>query len=332
MIPPVFPQEVFDEIISQTSTLKSCSLVCRSFRRSAQKILFNSTVQVVNLTYRDYDSDDYRNQYETIGPSEPIILVLIVKHAPHLIEYIQELRICCFGEMYPAFDDSGITDLANALGVFSRKGEYPINLRSLSLRLDEGRWDQIDPCLEQALVLLMSAYSLRHIFLHRISDCPAKLFQNLPPLLKHLSLTNVTFSSLPSTRQELPKPESLTIRGSDQLPNDAVERIVNTTQLKTFEGRNCTPYSMPVIERILRPASNSLERLTLREFDNRPGFRVRQLESVFSPDRHNHPLRLHLSDTPYAHFDQKFDEEYLSSKRDSKFVVPPKTWLGHRYS
>ncbi|KIL56764.1 hypothetical protein M378DRAFT_453116 [Amanita muscaria Koide BX008] len=268
MASPALPQDVFDEIISQlddeTSTLKSCSLVCRSFRRNAQKMLFNYTV--VRLTYDN--SNNYEYQGETIGPSQPIILGLIVKHAPHLIEYIQEIRISCFKESYAEFDDGNTADLANALGVFSRKEEFPINLRSLSLRFASERWDQITPCLERALVLLMSVYSLRHIFLHRIIDCPAHLFQNLPPLLKHLSLTNVVFSSLPTTRKALPALESLTVaffEGWCRFDN-AVERIVNTTQLKAFEGRDCTPYSMQVFEQILRPASNSLEHLKLRAF------------------------------------------------------------------
>ncbi|KAM6503516.1 hypothetical protein JOM56_000459, partial [Amanita muscaria] len=275
MASPVLPQDVFDEIICQlageTSTLKSCSLVCRSFRRNAQKMLFNYTV--VSLTYDDSDVANYPNASEHIGPaSQPIKLALIVKHAPHLIEYIQELRISCFGDSYPVFDGSDTTDLPNALGVFSRKGEFPINLRSLSLRFDDLWWNDIDPWVQDALVLLMSADSLRHILLDQIMGCPAELFQNLPPLLKHLSLTDMTldFSSLRTTRKERPKLESLTVAfydvrwRIDELP-DAVKRIVNTTQLKTLEGGDCNPYSMSVFERILRRTSNSLEHLTLRE-------------------------------------------------------------------
>ncbi|KAM6503555.1 hypothetical protein JOM56_000498, partial [Amanita muscaria] len=81
MTSPVLPREVFDEIISQLtddSTLKSCSLVCRSFRRSAQKILF--AFVIVTLVHAEDDD-------------KPNNLVLIVEQAPHLIEYIQELQI-----------------------------------------------------------------------------------------------------------------------------------------------------------------------------------------------------------------------------------------------
>ncbi|KIL65217.1 hypothetical protein M378DRAFT_547315 [Amanita muscaria Koide BX008] len=257
MASPVLPQDVFNEIISQlageTSTLKSCSLVCRSFRRNAQKMLFNYTV--VSLTYDDSDVANYPNASEHIGPaSQPIKLALIVKHAPHLIEYIQELRISCFGDSYPVFDGSDTTDLPNALGVFSRKGEFPINLRSLSLRFDDLWWNDIDPWVQDALVLLMSADSLRHILLDQIMDM------------------TLDFSSLQTTRKERPKLESLTVAfydvrwRIDELP-DAVKRIVNTTQLKTLEGGDCNPYSMSVFERILRPTSNSLEHLTLRELN-----------------------------------------------------------------
>ncbi|KIL56256.1 hypothetical protein M378DRAFT_17241 [Amanita muscaria Koide BX008] len=262
MTPPVFPLEVFDEITSQladeTSTLKSYSLVCHSFRRSAQKILFNSIGVVVK--------NDNLN-----GPSQPINLASIVKHAPHLIEYTQRLIIYSLSINRPLdFGPSKSTDLADALGVFSRKGEYPINLQYLSL--EDLPWHYIDPCLQHALVLLMSAYSLRDICLEGVMNCSANLVQNLPPLLKHLSLGNTTFSSLPTTRKELPTLESLTIgffavRRMDKFPGDVVERIVNTTQLKTFQGTSCKAHIMPIIERILRSTSNSLEHLTLEQLD-----------------------------------------------------------------
>ena len=269
---PVLPQDVFDEIISQltgeTSILKSCSLVCRSFRRNAQKMLFNHTI--VMLAYDDSDVAYFPN-YISPGP-QLNNLVLIVKHASHLIEYIQELRIHCAGERCPPdFNARDTADLANALVTFSRNGEFPINLRSFSFEIDGlRRWDDITSWAQHALMLLMSVDSLRQIALDGISECPADIFQNLP-LLKHLSLITTTFSSLPTTQKQLPKLKSLTIyflagaRGRlDQFSNN-VERIVNTTELKTFEGGDCTLSTMPVIEQILRPTSNSLERLTLKE-------------------------------------------------------------------
>ncbi|KIL64179.1 hypothetical protein M378DRAFT_639113 [Amanita muscaria Koide BX008] len=260
MTSPVLPQEVLDEIISkladETSTLKSCSLVCRPLRRSAQKILFGSIVVVL--------VDDN-------GPSQPINLVLIVEHAPHLIEYIQKLRISFH---LPSDVDGKITDLANASGIFSRKGEsLPINLRSLCLH--NVAWQFIPPGLQDALVLLMTVHSLRAITLDHISDCPANLVQNLPPLLEHLTLKDTTFWSLPTTRKELPKLESLTIRaryilmdaytGLDQFPGDSMQCIVNMSRLKTFQWDRCDTHTMPVVERFLRPASNSLEHLTLEQ-------------------------------------------------------------------
>ncbi|KIL56272.1 hypothetical protein M378DRAFT_172855 [Amanita muscaria Koide BX008] len=153
--------------------------------------------------------------------------------------------------------------LANALGIFSRKGEsFPINLRSLCLTSLPR--DFLPPLLEDAFVLLMAVHSLRDI---RLMHCHANLVQNLPPLLKHLSFDDTSFSSLPTTRKELPKLESLTIGFFEvhMFPGDAVERIVNTTQLKTFQGTSCDADTMPVINRILRPTSNSLEHLTLSE-------------------------------------------------------------------
>ncbi|KAM6503506.1 hypothetical protein JOM56_000449 [Amanita muscaria] len=265
MTSPVLPQEVFDEIISQLTddeTLKSCSLVCRSFRRSAQKKLFGSiSVVLVNT-----DDDN--------GPSQPINLVLIVEQAPYLVEYIRELQI--FGNsIYRSLDvDGNTTDLASALGIFSRKEEsFPINLRSLWLQ--SLSWHFMPPVLQDALVLLMTVHSLRAISLDDVLDCPANLVQNLPPSLEHLSLKDTIFSSLPTTRKELPKLESLAVRtryllmgpysGLDQFPGDAMERIVNMSRLKTFQGDKCDTHTMPVIERILWPTSNSLEHLTLQQ-------------------------------------------------------------------
>ncbi|KAM6503550.1 hypothetical protein JOM56_000493 [Amanita muscaria] len=257
MTPPVLPLEVFDEIVSQSadeiSILKSCSLVCRSFRRSAQKMLFNCIV--VKLANRDSDES-------------PINLVLIVEEAPHLIDYIQELQISYKRINRDDYhDEDYIHMLANALGIFSRKGElFPINLRSL--RLQGLVWQLIPPGLQDALVLLMTLHSLRDIALDNCFYSPANLVPNLPPLLKHLSLDRVEFSSLPTRRDELPKLESLTldILGVS-FPSDLVERIVDISQVKTFQGGGCDPYTMPVIERILRATSNSLEHLTLQEFD-----------------------------------------------------------------
>ncbi|KIL63856.1 hypothetical protein M378DRAFT_651353 [Amanita muscaria Koide BX008] len=102
-------------------------------------------------------------------------------------------------------------------------------------------------------------------------DGPANLVQNLPSLLKHLSLNDTALFSLTTIRKDLPRLESLTIgffsvRGLDKFLGDAVERILNTTQLKTFQGTSCNTDTMPVIERTLRPTSNSLEHLTLWEF------------------------------------------------------------------
>ncbi|KIL63857.1 hypothetical protein M378DRAFT_164052 [Amanita muscaria Koide BX008] len=260
MTPPILPLEVFDEIISQsadeTSTLKSCSLVCHSFRRSAQKILFHSTV--VEL---DPNSDE--SAYTSVYPSN---LVSIVEKAPHLIEYIQKLQIS--GDyidrpLRKHRDDNYIPMLVNALGIFSRKGEsFPINLRSLWI--DGMPWHLIPPLLEDALVLLMTVHSLRDIALENGFDYPANLVQNLPPLLKHLSLLRAEISSLPTNRDELPKLESLTLDILwDSLPSDLVERIVDISQLKTFQGSACSPSTMSVIERILGSTSNSLEHLTL---------------------------------------------------------------------
>ncbi|KAM6503548.1 hypothetical protein JOM56_000491 [Amanita muscaria] len=264
MVLPYLPREVFDEIIGQladeTSTLKSCSLVCRSFRRSAQKILFNSTVVELNS-----NSDKSDN------------LVLIVDKAPHLIEYIQKLQIFVDFIDHPLknlHDDNYTPMLVNALGIFSRKEEsFPINLRSLWL--DDLPWGFIPPLLEDALVLLMTVHSLRDIVLESGFDYPANLVQNLPPLLKHLSLLRTEFSSLPrslpTNRDELPKLESLTIeiRG-DSFPSGLVERIVDISQLKTFQGSTCNPSTMSVIERILGSTSNSLEHLTLELYINNP--------------------------------------------------------------
>ncbi|KAM6503508.1 hypothetical protein JOM56_000451 [Amanita muscaria] len=266
MTSPVLPREVFDEIICQLTdnkTLKSCSLLCRSFRRSAQKILFDSiVVALINVV----NTGD--------GPSEPINLVLIAEQAPHLIEYIQELQIVGNSICRPLDVDGNATDLANALGIFSRKREsFPIKLRSL--RLASLSWHFMPPGLKDALVLLMTVRSLRDITLRDLINCP---IQNLPPLLKHLSLKDTTFLSLPTNRNELPKLpklESLTIRtrylltgahsGLDQFPGDAMDRIVNMSRLKTFQGDKCDAHTMPVIERTLRPTSNSLERLTLQQ-------------------------------------------------------------------
>ncbi|KAM6503504.1 hypothetical protein JOM56_000447 [Amanita muscaria] len=264
MTSPVLPREIFDEIISQLTddkTLKSCSLVCRSFRRSAQKILFDS----IDIDFAN-TADNNDN-----GPRK---LVLIVEHAPHLIEYVQMLQI--FGNsICRPLDVVNNTDLANALGIFSRKGEsFPINLRSLWLQ--SLPWRFIPPGLQGALVLLMTVHSLRDIALDHGQDCPANLVQNLPPLLKHLSLAGTTFSSFPTTRKEFPKLESLTIvfydllagtgRGLDKFPGDAVESIVNTTQLKTFRGVISKSSFIPLFEQILRPTSNSLKHLTLEQF------------------------------------------------------------------
>ncbi|KIL56255.1 hypothetical protein M378DRAFT_17240 [Amanita muscaria Koide BX008] len=234
MTPPVLPLEVFDEIVSQSadeiSILKSCSLVCRSFRRSAQKMLFNCIV--VKLANRDSDES-------------PINLVLIVEEAPHLIDYIQELQISYKRINRDDYhDEDYIHMLANALD------------------------DTPRVALQDALVLLMTLHSLRDIALDNCFYSPANLVPNLPPLLKHLSLDRVEFSSLPTRRDELPKLESLTldILGVS-FPSDLVERIVDISQVKTFQGGGCNPYTMPVIERILRATSNSLEHLTLQEFD-----------------------------------------------------------------
>ncbi|KIL54504.1 hypothetical protein M378DRAFT_18826 [Amanita muscaria Koide BX008] len=132
------------------------------------------------------------------------------------------------------------------------------------------------PGLNDALVLLMTVQSLRAITLDDILDCPAIFVQNLPPRLEHLSLKDTIFSSLPTTRKELPKLASLAIRarydllmgpysGLDQFPGDPMERTVNMSRLKTFQGDKCDAHTMPVIERILRPTSNSLEHLTLQQ-------------------------------------------------------------------
>ncbi|KAM6503546.1 hypothetical protein JOM56_000489, partial [Amanita muscaria] len=299
MTPPVLPQEVFDEIISQsadeTYTLKSCSLVCRSFRRSAQKILFDGTV----VELADSDESDY------VPPSN---LVLIVEKAPHLIEYIQELHIgrdFIDRPLDDYHDEDYIPMLANALGIFSRKGElFPINLRSLGLH--HLPWNLIPPLLEDALLLLMTVPSLRDIALDNCLDSPVNLVQNLPPLLKHLSLNRVEFSSLPTRRDELPKLESLTTLDilGDSFPSDLVERIVDISQLKTFQGGGCNPNTMPVIERILRATSNSLEHLTLQEFN------IRDLNSIsINLNQFSHLTDititrlcsfLYLSDIPYA--------------------------------
>ncbi|KIL54506.1 hypothetical protein M378DRAFT_18827 [Amanita muscaria Koide BX008] len=260
---PILPREVFDEIISQSdeaSTLKSCSLVCRSFRRSAQKILFHSiNVDLLNIGYHG-------------APSDPINLVSIVIHAVHLIQYVQKLRISVHR---PLNVDGDITDLANALDIFSLEREsFPINLRSLWL--ESLAWHWISPRFQNALVLLTTVHSLRDITLYHATDCSPDLIQNLPPPFKQLSLKDTTFLSLPTNRNGRPKLDSLTIRirtgtfcgGLYGSLSDAaaLERIVNMSQLKTFQGGICNPSTMPVIERILQSTSNSLEHLTFEQF------------------------------------------------------------------
>ncbi|KAM6503556.1 hypothetical protein JOM56_000499 [Amanita muscaria] len=256
---PILPQEVFDEIVSQfiedTSTLKSCSLVCHSFRRKAQKMLFDS-IAVTLIRARDGSA------------SQPFKLVLIVQQAPHLIKYIQKLHI--FGDCGRLDVDRNSTDLPDALGIFSRKGDFPIKLRSLWL--EALPWHNIPFRLQDALVLLMTVPSLRDISLDRVMDCPANLVQNLPPLLKDLSLKDTAFSSLPMNRKELPRLEAFTIfteylltgRVGGRFPRDAVERIVDISQVKIFLAGISSPYSMSVIEHILRQTSNSFENLMLQ--------------------------------------------------------------------
>ncbi|KIL65199.1 hypothetical protein M378DRAFT_162465 [Amanita muscaria Koide BX008] len=259
---PVLPPEVFDEIISQstdeTSTLKSCSLVCRSFRRRAQKILFHSIVVAFKSNFGS-------------NPSEPINLVLIVEQAPHLIEFIQELQIFSIS-IYTPPNVGDATNLENALGVFFREGDsFPINLRSLWLH--SLPWCRMSPGLKDAVVLLMIVHSLRDITLDHLTDCPPDLVQNLPPLLKHLSLTNFLRLPLSMNQKELPKLESLSITVDSllrlipgvlvQSPRYAVEHIVDLSQVKTFEATVCS-IPLSVIEPILRQTSNSLENLQIQ--------------------------------------------------------------------
>ncbi|KIL56267.1 hypothetical protein M378DRAFT_532003 [Amanita muscaria Koide BX008] len=270
---PVLPVDVLDEILSQLtdetseSTLRSCSLVCHSFRRMAQKILFDFIFSV------RLPPAKRSNQYRIFGPPhaerdppQPPKLVALVKLAPHLIKYIKQLRII-HDTFMRTLDDRASTDLADALEIFFRKAT---NLRSL--KLDFLSWHDIPPRLQDAILLLISVPSIQDITLEYVKNFPANLVQNLPPLLKSLSLKGQTFPSLPPTRKKLPKIESFTILdlrtfgGMDQFRSDAMERIVDMSQLKTFDVGICNENSMPVIEQLLRPTYNFLEHLIL-QFD-----------------------------------------------------------------
>lgn len=193
------PQELVDRIIDylvhDPDALKKCALISRDFLRSCRVRIF-----------RRITLDHLLRRVGNVEAHE------ILSKAPHVIRYIQKLRLGGYnGGSWRMVNPNIFRALDVILGKSGRSG--PPSLRKVSLR--GFRWQDTSPETQGALERLLSCESLVHISLRDI-HCPETVFGLFPPGLKSLKLGNVHIHMYPDAKQK-PAESSVNTKAKNHL-------------------------------------------------------------------------------------------------------------------
>lgn len=260
------PQELVDRIIDYLAhdpvALKKCALISRDFLHSCRVRIF-----------RRITLDHLLRRVDNVDAHE------ILSKAPHVIRYIQKLRLGGYnGGSWRMVNPNIFRPLDVILGKSGRCG--PPSLRKVSLR--GFRWQDTSAETQGALEKLLACESLVHISLRDI-HCPETVFGLFPPSLKSLKLGNVHIHMYPAATEKPAessanmKPKnnleslifrSLTfgsesVRAIDRFFSTRTEWALDITHLKTLGFYFEDSRERKVLQTLTQDASMSLEHLCI---------------------------------------------------------------------